>query len=265
MTAAVADIDTPEIKFPRTLVGKFTVLNDAVLFAGAMLAVDYTDEIQPAANTAGLRVVGRCPLGLDNAADGLASLVEQGVFQYANSTTYPIPRSAIGQVAYVEDDNTVAGYATHQVPAGLVYDVDDDGVWVDQRPAALATARELAPAILVAKTAAYEVTAALAFQGRSAFRITATGATALTLPSAVAGMRVGVMRGSAVAADDVSVQAAAGDKVQGWDAISAAAKKLDNTVDAVSGILWLRAVDDVLWAIDNPLPADVSSWVKNDA
>lgn len=265
MTAAVADIDTPEIKSPRFLADKFVVLNDAVLYAGAMLAVDYTDEIQPAADTAGLRVLGRCPLGLDNADDGLESGVEQGVFQYANSATYPIPRSAIGQVAYVEDDNTVAGFSTNLVPAGLVYDVDDDGVWVDQRPAALATARELAPAVMVAKTDDYTCTAAIAFQGRTAFKMTKSGGLALTLPSAVAGMRVGVMRGSATATDDVDVQASTGDKVQGFDAISAAAKKIENTVDALSGILWLRAVDDVLWAIDNPLPADVASWVKNDA
>lgn len=265
MTAATADIDTPEIKSPRFLAGKFTVLNDAVLFAGAMLALDYADEIQPAADTAGLRVIGRCPLGMDNAADGLTSQVEQGLFQYANSATYPVPRSAIGQVCYVEDDATVGGFSTNLVPAGIVYDVDDDGVWVDQRPAALAAAVERVPKVLVAKSGDYTVTAALAFQGRSAFKMTKSGGLTLTLPSAVAGMRVGVMRGSATATDDVSVQAATGDKVQGYDALSAASKKIENTVDAISGILWLRAVDDTIWAIDNPLPADVASWVKNDA
>lgn len=264
MTALSANRDTPEILHPRALADKFTILNDAVLYAGAILALDYTDEIQPAADTAGLRVVGRCPLKIDNADDGLASAVEQGIFRFANSATYPVPRSAIGQPCYVEDDQTVAGFSTNRVPAGLVYDVTSDGVWVDMRPAALALARELTPAVMVAKTDDYTVTAALAFQGRSVFKMTKSGGLTLTLPSAVAGMRVGVMRGSATATDDVSVQAATGDKVQGFDALSAASKKIENTVDAVSGILWLRAVDDTVWAIDNPLPADVASWVKND-
>jgi hypothetical protein len=153
------------------------------------------------------------------------------------------------------------------VPAGLVHDVASDGVWVDTRPAALAAARAMVPAKRVPKVAAYTVTDAIAFEGRSYFHMTLTagGAVELTLPSAVAGMRVGVQRGSATAADDVTVQAATGDKIQGSDAITAAGKQIDNTVDAVSGILWLRAVDDTLWAIDNPLPADVTSWVKNDA
>jgi len=265
MTALSANRDTPEVKNPRYLADKFTILNDAVLYAGAILALDYTDEIQPAADTAGLRVVGRCPLKIDNADDGLTSQVEQGIFRFANSATYPVPRSAIGQACFVEDDQTVAGFSTNLVPAGLVYDVDSSGVWVDMRPAALAQARALTPHKLVAKTDDYTCTAAIAFEGRTAFRMTKSGGLTLTLPSAVAGMRVGVMRGSATATDDVNVQAATGDKVQGFDAVSAASKKVENTVDAISGIVWFRAVDDTVWALDNPLPADVTSWVKNDA
>jgi hypothetical protein len=265
MTALSANRDTPEIKSPRYLADKFTILNDAVLYAGAILALDYTDEIQPAADTAGLRVVGRCPVKIDNADDGLTSQVEQGIFRFANSATYPVPRSAIGQACFVEDDQTVAGFSTNLVPAGLVYDVDSSGVWVDMRPAALAQARALTPDVHVPKTADYAVTAAIAFQGRSAFFCTKTGTLTITLPSAVAGMRVGVKRCSATAADDVKVQCATGDKIQGSDAMSAASKCVDNTVDAVSGITWWRAVDDTVWALDNPLPADVTSWVKNDA
>jgi hypothetical protein len=265
MTAATADISTPEIKFPRFLAAKLTVLNAAVLYAGAMLAVDYADEAQPAADTAGLKVLGRCPLGLDNADDGLETAIEQGIFQYANSATYPVPRSAIGQVCYVADDNTVAGWSTNLVPAGLVYDVDDNGVWVNQRPAALAAAWERRPVKRVAKTDDYACTAAIAFEGRTFFNVQKSSLATITLPSAVAGMRIGVQRGNAGAGYDVSVQAATGDKVQGSDGLSAAAKKIDNTVDAISDILWLRAVDDTNWMIDNPYPGDVTSWVKNDA
>ena len=152
MCALAANRDTPEIKHPRFLAAKFTVLNDAVLYAGAILAIDSANEIQPAADTAGLKVVGRCPLALDNAADGLESQVEQGVFRYANSGTYPITRAMIGRVAYVENDETVGYNSTNKVRAGLVYDVDSDGVWVDMRSEALALAAGDPTIIVVGKS-----------------------------------------------------------------------------------------------------------------
>jgi hypothetical protein len=236
------------------------------MYAGGIAAVDYADEAQMASDTAGLKVVGRVIRKVDNTDDGLSTTVETGIFRYNNSATYIVARSAIGQVCYVADDNTVAAFSTNLVPAGIVHDVDSDGVWVDMRPDALAAAWERKPAVRVAKTADYTVTAAIAFEGRTFFSCAkgGGGAMEITLPTAVAGMRVGVHRLSPTAADDVTIQAASGDKVQGYDGLSAAAKQIDNTVDAVSGILWLRALDDTHWIIDNPVPADVASWVKND-
>jgi hypothetical protein len=265
MTALAANRDTPEIKWPRELAGALTLLNDAVLFAGGLVAIDYTDELQPAADTAGLKVIGRAPLGMDNAADGLSSKIERGIFRFGNSATYPLPRSAIGQVAYVEDDQTVAGYSTNLVSAGLVYDVDADGVWVDLRAEALAAAWERRPLKIVAAAETTAVGAAVAFEGRTIYLVDYATIATLTLPSAVAGMRVGFQRKAATAAHDVKVQCATGDKIQASDAVSAAGKACDNTVDAVSGIVIWRAVDDTLWALDNPLPNDLASWVKNDA
>ena len=93
-----------------------------------------------------------------------------------------------------------------------------------------------------------------------------SGGMAITLPSAVGGMRVGVKRAAATATNDLSVQAAAGDTVEGVDGDSAAAKKIDNTVDAISGILWLVAVDATHWKIDRTrMPLDIASWVINNA
>lgn len=264
MTALTANRDTHELAGLNP-VAKFVVLASEIMYAGGIAAVDYTDEVQMAANTAGLKVVGRVKEYVDNTADGLSAEVERGIFLFTNSSTYPVPRSAIGQNCYVEDDNIVAAFASNMVSAGIVLDVVTAGVWVDMRPEALAAAQARIPDIAVAKTADYTVTAAIAFEGRSAFFCTKTGTLTITLPTAVAGMRVGVKRCSAVAADDVKVQCATGDKIQGFDALSAATKCVDNTVDAVSGVVWWRAVDDTVWALDNPLPADVTSWVKNDA
>lgn len=265
MTALADNRNTPQLG-NEELLAKLTVYAAEICYAGGLAAVDYTDEVMAAADTAGLKVIGRFPQKVDNTADGLSALVERGIFRFGNSSTYPVPRSAIGQNCYVEDDQTVAGFSTNLVPAGVVHDVDSDGVWVDMRPWALALAWERRPRVLVSKTADYTITAALAFEGRTIFSCaTATTGTTLTCPSAVAGMGFGVKRANASATYDVFVQAASGDKVQGYDAISAAAKKVENTVDAISDIIYFRAVDDTIWAIDNPVPMDVASWVKNDA
>jgi hypothetical protein len=193
MSALTENRDTPEI-LGRKLQVALTIYAAEKMYAGGMLAIDSADEVQMAGDTAGLRVVGRAPLEVDNTDDGETTNVEHGVFRYANSSSYPVARSAIGEPCYVEDDQTVAGQSTNYVAAGLVYDVDASGVWVDQTAQALAVARALTPVALVDKTADYTVTAALAFGGRTVFRCIKDGGMTLTLPSAVAGMKVGGQR-----------------------------------------------------------------------
>lgn len=264
MTALTANRDTREL-LGLNPVAKFVVYAAEIMYAGGIAAIDYTDEVQMAADTAGLKVVGRVKQYVDNTNDGLYAEVERGIFRFSNSATYPLARSSIGQVCYIEDDNIVAGFSTNLVSAGIVADVDSVGVWVDMRPEALAAAWERRPIARVAKTDDYTCTAAIAMEGRTWFDCSKSSLMTITLPSAVAGMRVGVRRMTASAGYDVSVQAGTGDKVQGSDAMSAASKKIDNTTDAVSEILWLRAQDDTCWVYDLPGAADFTSWVKNDA
>jgi len=266
MAALTADSQT--IKGPLAgiaLVAALTILASEIMYAGGIMAVDYADEAQMASDTAGLKVVGICPEYVDNTDDGeTIGPPKVGIFRLSNSSTYPIVRSAIGQNAYVEDDNTVAAWSTNLVACGLIHDVDSDGVWVDMRPRALALARSRVPVKFVDKTDDYTCTAAIAFEGRTVFTCDKATGMEITLPSAVAGMRVGVQRTSATAAHDLTVQAATGDTIEASDGTCAAGKQIDNTVDAVSQILWLRAVDDTAWIIDNPRPTDDGSWVKND-
>lgn len=242
------------------LVAELAILNAAVIYGGNLLAIDYASEAQMAANTVGLRVIGIAPKEVNNAADGLYTGVENDIYLLANSSTSPLTRANIGQVCYVEDEATVASFTTALVAAGLVVDVDANGVYVDLTPAALAQARATAALVIVAKTDDYTVTAAQAFAGNVVFTVDAGSLKTLTLPTAVAGYKIGVQRISATAAHDVAIQAAAGDKVLG----SAAAKKVDNTVDAVSGVLFIRAQDVTDWVKASPFPADYASWVVND-
>jgi hypothetical protein len=251
--------NTPELSTGKQHPVEFTAINADILYAGSILAIDYTGEIQPAADTLGLRVIGRAPKKVDNTADGEKSNADHGIFRYANSSTSPVTRSMIGLPCYVEDDQTVAGKTTNFVPAGLVYDVDSSGVWVDQSVVALSEALKQVPPSIIAKTDDYTVTAAQAFSRRCVFTVEKSSLATITLPSAVGGMLVGVKRLNAGAGYDVAVQAAAGDKVLG----SAAGKKIDNTVDAKSSILWLAAADATDW-IMAWAPADSENWAVNN-
>lgn len=259
MAALTDNRDTPEL-LGDDLVADLTILNDEVIYGGAMIAIDSSLESQAAADTAGLRVVGRAPKKVDNADDGSTDNVERGIFRYAVSSTFPITRAGIGTVCYVEDDQTVAGSSTNLIAAGLVHDVDSSGVWVDQTAAALATARRLARPKVLAKTDDYTITAAQAFQGNIVFTGSkATTGNTFTLPAAASGYRVGIQRLTATAGYDVVVTAGTGDTVRG----SAAAGTITNDTDAVSDVLWLETADATAWLDAMPLAKDLAEWTPS--
>ena len=260
--------ELPELEPVRGYRAAWTILDTAVMYSGKMVAIDSSLEAQPAANTQGLKVIGAQKVGkVDNTNDGETLHVDTGCFLLLNSSTYPITKGAIGRLCVVEDNETVAGYASEMIAAGIVKDVTSAGVYVDMRPEALALAETMRPVTRVAKTADYTCTAAIAFDGKTFFNVIgAAGAAEITLPTGVPGMRVGVQRGSATAGKDVTIQAATGDAIQASDGFCAASKQIDNTVDAISDILWLRCAATDYWVLDaNPNLRDFSSWVKNDA
>lgn len=258
MTQLTADNET--IKGPlagNALVQALTVLDAEKMYVGGLMAVDYAGEAQMASDTLGLRVIGICSENVDNSDDGEAvapPLV--GIYRVNNSSSNPVTAGLRGKPCYVEDDNTVASTSTNLVAAGLVHDVDDDGVWLDVRPEALAQARAMARPKVVSVSGDANVTAAQCWQGNVVLACDkATGLT-LTLPSAAPGYRVGVQRTSATAAHDVVVTAAAADKVRG----SAAAGTITNDTDAVSDVLWLETEDSTDWVDAFPLAKDRAEW-----
>lgn len=259
MTQLAADNET--IKGPLAglaLVQALTVLDTEKMYVGGLMAVDNAGEAQMASDTLGLRVLGICPENVDNSDDGeTVAPPKPGIFRLNNSSTNAVTVGMRGRPCYVEDDNTVASTSTNLVPAGLVHDVDTDGVWVDLRPEALAIARRLArPKVVSITDGTATVSAAQAFQGNVVLACdNATGVT-LTLPTAAAGYRLGVQRTSATAAHDVVVTAAAGDKVRG----SAAAGTITNDTDAVSDVLWLETEDATDWVDAEPLAKDREEW-----
>lgn len=130
-TAASDDVDTPE------RAGNFVTLTQAsnVVYAGTMICEDGSAAAAPASDTSGYIVVGRAETGSDNTGANYSATktltAKRGVFRWANGGSFT--DANIGDLAYVSDDNTVtgAGSVTYDVVAGVIVDVDSDGVWVD--------------------------------------------------------------------------------------------------------------------------------------
>lgn len=99
------------------------------IFTGAMYILDDDGNATPATAAAEtpVRAVARkraVQAEGDTHTDGAL-----GVYQFANSAgAAEITRADIGANAFAADDQTVAKTGTCK--AGVVFDVDDDGVWV---------------------------------------------------------------------------------------------------------------------------------------
>lgn len=133
MAAATAEINTPE---RPGLTTSYPVAASTTIYAGTLVALNSAGNAIPAADTAGLRVVGRAETTVANAGSAGAATVEvkEGVFLYNNSATDAVDADDRGKICFVEDDNTVSETGTtHRVVAGRVVDVTSAGVWVDTR------------------------------------------------------------------------------------------------------------------------------------
>jgi hypothetical protein len=124
------------------------VAADTVIYPGTLVARNAAGDAVPAADTAGLVVIGRAQTGADN-TDGLAAAksvrVRRGVFRYENSDTNAATKAHRNTRGYIEDDTIVStDPGNNAVVAGEIVDVDDAGVWVDTRKAGdLAVAEDL--------------------------------------------------------------------------------------------------------------------------
>jgi hypothetical protein len=108
-------------------------------FQGGMVSIlkngASTGYAAPTTGTGDQIVVGRCEGSVDNSAgiDGAAVVkVRQGVFKYANGGD--ITALKIGEPCYASDDQTVFldDNAGQRPFAGIVFDVDSSGVFVEQ-------------------------------------------------------------------------------------------------------------------------------------
>jgi hypothetical protein len=106
-----------------------------ILYKGGMAAINAAGYLAPAGLAATDTVVGRFAYQVDNSGGSAGDLnaeAEQGVFRWANADS--IAATDIGSPCYAADDQTVAksDLAGARPFAGVIVDVDTDGVWVLQ-------------------------------------------------------------------------------------------------------------------------------------
>ncbi len=95
------------------------------IHAGALVAVNGSGKAVTASDAANLKVIG---CAQHAAAEGENVTVEEGCFAFDGSG---ISNADIGRTVYLGDDHTVSLAAgTNGIVAGVVYDVDAEGVWI---------------------------------------------------------------------------------------------------------------------------------------
>ena len=104
---------------------EFPALAAAKVYGGSIAAIDANGKAQPAADTAGLKVVGICEGYVDNSAgadDALSVKVRRGVFKLAASG---LTDADIGKPLFIVDDQSVQLAATtNDVFAGILVQVE---------------------------------------------------------------------------------------------------------------------------------------------
>lgn len=107
------------------------------IFTGSLVCLNAAGDAVPGSTATTLKARGVAQEHVDNrdgAAGDLRIETRRGVFPFANSTTTDeITRADIGNSAYIVDDQTVAktsATSTRSI-AGVIRDVDSNGVWVE--------------------------------------------------------------------------------------------------------------------------------------
>jgi hypothetical protein len=129
--------DTPRYATgPAPEVLSFPVKGSVEIFVGALVGLDASGFLVPAAATRALKIIGRAEEHISTTAiagytDGDSSIaVRAGTFKWKNGDS--IARADVGELCFASDDETVRKSSSSgaRPPAGVIVGVDTDGVWV---------------------------------------------------------------------------------------------------------------------------------------
>lgn len=123
----------------QTVFNTFALKANVKVFAGAMGAVGADGLLVPAANTTGLKCVGRANERGDNTGGAAAAIsvrCQEGVYLWDNAAAGDaVTQAEIGSVVYMADDHTVTKTAGNGVIAGIALQIDaSGGIWVKTMP-----------------------------------------------------------------------------------------------------------------------------------
>lgn len=148
IAASTVAIDTPERAGD---VLALPVAATTLIPAGVLVALNAAGNAVNASDAAALLVVGRSEGDADNSvgnAGDIKVVVKRGVFRFRNSDDNAVDADDKGKPCFVESNQAVAETSTHKCKAGVVVDVDEDGVWVDTRRSGFVTSTFTALAAL---------------------------------------------------------------------------------------------------------------------
>lgn len=129
MTALTAPRNTPARA--GDLIALLLAANTTIQ-AGSIVAISAGYAV-PGSTATSLVAVGRAEDSATAVAAGDAAIrVRGGTFRFENSSTDPIAQANVGTDCYIVDDQTVAATSgtNTRSRAGIVIEVDDEGVWV---------------------------------------------------------------------------------------------------------------------------------------
>lgn len=104
------------------------------IYVGSLVCISNTLAYS-AADVAGYTLLGFAENEVDQTGDSYDAsrmvIARQGTVQVANGGGYTL--ADVGTLAYIADNQTVttAVAVSNDVPAGIIFDVDDGGVWID--------------------------------------------------------------------------------------------------------------------------------------
>ena len=106
----------------------------AKIYQGAIVMID-AGYAKPGATAASKVAAGVAEFQADNTAGSNGAIrvrVRSGIFKFLNSGTDALAQADVGNVCYIEDDQTVSKTATGKTAAGRLLGLDTDGQCIVQ-------------------------------------------------------------------------------------------------------------------------------------
>ena len=121
------DKNTPEISGRRR---QFKIKDNAVIYGGAIVVINHLGDAFPGKAGVGLVCVGIAEERGDTSKGDKTVTTKTGIFGLMKKSSEKITNADIGTRVYIVDDQTVSLSGSNRSPAGYIFDVSGDIVWV---------------------------------------------------------------------------------------------------------------------------------------